>query len=132
MRSTIAARSASVWPRSCRTLDVGVAFGSGDAGEDMRFYGDAHYRFFDALDLSAGAVFAEYALVEDAPDDESRDLVTMFLRARYEVMPGLRVRAEFQSLENPLFSDDTRVLLGVDLAAGRGATRFGLGAGGER
>ena len=111
---------------------VGLAYSSGDAGEDLRWYGDARYRFFDRLDVSAGAVFAEYALVEDAPDDQTRDLVTMFVRARYEVIDGLRLRAEIQSLETPLFSDDTRVLLGLDLMAGRGSSRFGLGAGGER
>ena len=111
---------------------VGLALTSGDAGEDVRWYGDARYRFFDRLDLSAGAVFAEYALVEDAPDDQTRDLVTMYARARYELIDGLRLRAEIQSLETPLFSEDTRVLLGLDLMAGRGSTRFGLGAGGER
>jgi len=110
---------------------VGLAATSGDAGEDFRWYGDAHYRFFDRVDVSAGAVFAEYALVEDAPDDLTRELVTAFARARVELVDGLRLRAEVQSLENPLFSEDTRVLLGLDLMAGRGATRFGLGSGGE-
>ena len=113
-------------------LRLGVATTSGDAGENLRWYGDAHYRLLDdALELSAGAVFAEYALVEDAPDDEQRDLVTTFVRARYELRNGVRVRAEFQALENPLFSEDTRVLLGLDLTTGRGTSRFGLGAGGE-
>lgn len=110
---------------------LGIGYTSGDAGEEFRFYGDAHYRFFDALDMSVGAVFADYALIEDAPDDQTRDLVTTFVRARYELMDGVRLRAEYQALENPFFSDDMRVLLGIDLAAGRGATRFGLGAGGE-
>lgn len=111
---------------------LGVGFTSGDAGEEFRLYGDAHYRFFHALDVSVGAVFADYALVEDAPDDETRDLVTTFVRARYELTDGVRLRGEFQALENPLFSDDVRILLGLDLMAGRGASRYGLGAGGDQ
>jgi len=110
---------------------LGVGLSSGDAGEEFSFYGDAHYRFFHKLDMSVGAVFAEYALIEDAPDDELRDLVTTFVRARYEIVDGLRLRAEYQALENPFFSDDMRVLIGLDLAAGRGTSRFGLGAGGH-
>ena len=43
---------------------------------------------------------------------------------------GLRVVAEVQSLENPFFSEDVRVLLGVDLSMARGASRFGLDRGG--
>jgi hypothetical protein len=40
------------------------------------------------------------------------------------------VTAEVQSLENPLFSEDVRFLFGLDLFAGGGASRFGLGTGG--
>jgi hypothetical protein len=34
--------------------------------------------------------------------------------------------AEIQGLQNPDFDQDVRVLLGLDLFAGRGASRFGL------
>jgi hypothetical protein len=40
------------------------------------------------------------------------------------------VTLEVQSLDNPGYSEDVRVLAGLDLTMGRGASRFGLDRGG--
>jgi hypothetical protein len=37
---------------------------------------------------------------------------------------------EFQGLENPLYSEDFRILAGLDLTMGRGSSRLGLDRGG--
>ena len=110
---------------------LGWSTKSGDAGSDSRFYGDVHYEFGHWLQLSGGAVISEYALLEDAEEADERELVTAFARARALVTEGVRVTTELQSLENPFYSHDVRFLVGLDLAMGRGASRFGWGAGGS-
>jgi hypothetical protein len=109
---------------------VGYSVSAGDSGEDSRWYGDVHMTLAHRVDLSAGAVYAEYALLEDAPDADVRELVTAYARARAEIQEGVRLLVELQSLENPFYKEDTRVLIGLDLAAGRGTSRYGVGTGG--
>lgn len=111
---------------------VGTSFRVGDRGEQTRFYGDVHWSPREWVDLRAGATMAEYALVDDPTDDETRDLVTAYARARFHIRDGVKILTELQSLENPFYSEDVRILIGLDLAMGRGPSRFGWGAGGER
>ena len=75
-------------------------------------------------------MLSTYALMKDAPDDQERDLVTLYLRSLTRLKQGFDVHLELQSLENPLYSTDIRFLVGIDLALGRGASRTGLGTGG--
>ena len=75
-------------------------------------------------------MLATYALMKDAPSDEERDLVTLYLRALTRLRQGFDLHLELQSLENPLYSTDVRFLVGIDLALGGGASRTGLGTGG--
>jgi hypothetical protein len=114
---------------------VGWSTKSGDAGKDLRFYGDVNYHFGHWLQLSGGATFSEYSLLgeeQENDEDAERELVTLFGRARVRLTEGVRFMAEAQSLENPFYSEDVRLLLGLDLAMGRGASNFGWGAGGAR
>lgn len=112
---------------------VGWSTKSGDAGDDLRFYGDLNYHFGHWLQVSGGATFSEYSLIgEEQESDEAndRELVTLFARARATLKQGVRCTLEVQSLENPFYSEDVRLLLGLDLAMGRGASNFGWGTGG--
>jgi hypothetical protein len=109
---------------------VGYSVGLGDAGEENRFYGEFGGRVRPWLHLDAHATVLTYALMQDAPTDQERDLTTLAARARIDLRPGMRVTAEVQSLENPLNSKDVRFLLGVDLAMARGSSRLGLDHGG--
>ena len=109
---------------------VGYSVRLGDAGEENRFYGDFGGNVSPWLWLDAHASVLTYALMQDAPADQERELTTLSARARITLRPGLRVTAEVQSLENPLFSKDVRLLLGVDLAMARGTSRTGLDHGG--
>jgi hypothetical protein len=101
----------------------------GQAGEDSEWFGDFNLRPVRWLRFALGATFIEYALLEDAPSTEQRELVTAFGRIEATVSEGFRLLAEVQSLENPFYSEDVRLLLGLDLGAGGGTSRFGLGAG---
>jgi len=109
---------------------VGYSVRLGDAGEENRFYGELGGNVTRWLWLDAHATVLSYALMQDAPTDQERDLTTLSARARFNLRPGLRVTAEVQSLSNQLFSDDVRLLLGVDLAMARGSSRTGLDHGG--
>ncbi|MCA9726716.1 MAG: hypothetical protein KC729_03470 [Candidatus Eisenbacteria bacterium] len=109
---------------------VGYSTRVGDNGEEGRWYGDAHVEPLRWLTLQGGAAISTYALMEDAPEAEERDLTTAFGRIRAELRPGMALTAEVQSLEDPLFSKDVRFLAGLDLFAGGGRTRYGLGTGG--
>lgn len=109
---------------------VGYSVRLGDAGEESRVFGDLSYRPLAWLDLAAGATLATYALLEDAPVAEERDLVTAFARVGATVRPGMHLVAEVQGLDNPFYEEDVRLLVGLDLLSGRGPSRFGLGRGG--
>lgn len=109
---------------------VGYSVRLGRAGEENRFYGEVQHWFTDWLQLGAEASLLTYALLEDAPADQERDLTTLAARARVELRPGLRVLAEIQSLDNPLYDQDVRFLVGLDVAMARGSSRLGLDRGG--
>lgn len=105
---------------------LGYSARVGDMGEEGRWYGDLSVRVARWLRAEAGATFTTYALFEDAPESEERDLTTAFGRLRATPRPGLGVTVEVQSLENPVSSEDVRLLAGLDLVMGRGGGRFGL------
>jgi hypothetical protein len=109
---------------------VGYSARIGDAGEESSWYGFLRWLPVGWLSLDGGATLSTYALLQDAPDSDQRDLTTIYARARARVRDGLRVSAEVQSLDNPVYSKDVRLLLGVDVDMGRGASRFGLDQGG--
>jgi len=109
---------------------LGYSARLGDAGEESRWYGDVRWQPVPWCDLSGGAMLSTYALLKDAPSDQERDLVTLYLKALTRLRQGFDVHLELQSLENPLYSTDVRLLVGVDLALGRGASGTGLGTGG--
>ena len=111
-------------------LRLGAGFLGGDAGEQIRLFGDVDWSFEHRLDLSAGATFIEYALVENPTSSQQRDLTTYYARAELAIVPGAELTAELQILDNPFYNHDVRLLVGLDLAAGRGASRYGLGSGG--
>lgn len=109
---------------------IGYAARLGDAGEESRWFGDVHYQPLTWVSLEGGAAISTYALLQDAPDSEQRDLTTAFGRVRADLRPGCRLTLEVQSLNNPFYSKDVRFLAGLDLFTGRGTSRFGLGSGG--
>lgn len=109
---------------------VGYSLRTGDGGDENSVYGEAAWQARPWLRLEGEASYLTYALFADAPEDQERDLTTLAARARVELRSGLNVTAEVQSLVNPVYDRDVRVLLGVDLAMGRGASRFGLDQGG--
>lgn len=105
---------------------VGYSVRIGDSGEENRWYGDAGWDILRWLRVEASASFSTYAILEDAPELEEHDLTSASARLRAVPRPGLGVVLEVQSLDNPLVSEDIRVLGGVDLTMGRGTSRFGL------
>jgi hypothetical protein len=117
---------AALFPLGC----VGYSVRIGDAGEESRWYGDLSWRARPWLRVGGGATFATYALLENAPSSEERDLTTLFARLRFEPRDGTAFFLEAQSLDNPHYEEDIRVLAGLDLTMGRGTGRFGLDRGG--
>lgn len=109
---------------------IGYSTRFGDSGEETGLFGEIGVRPYRWLRLSGGASRITYALIADASEADERDLTTAFAAARATVRPGLDVRVEVQSTENPTFSEDLRVLAGLDITAGRGTSRFGLDRGG--
>jgi hypothetical protein len=109
---------------------VGYSVRLGDAGEENRFYGELGYDITPWLWLGAEAAVLTYALMQDAPADQERDLTTLAARTRIELREGLRILAEVQRLENPLYEEDMRFLVGLDVSMARGSSRFGLDRGG--
>jgi hypothetical protein len=109
---------------------IGYSLRVGDAGDESSFFGEAAWQARRWLRLEAEAAYLTYALFQDAPADQERDLTTLAARARVGLRPGLNLTAEVQSLSNPGYDQDVRVLVGLDAAMGRGASRFGLDRGG--
>jgi hypothetical protein len=109
---------------------IGYSLRLGDAGEESRLFGDAGAQALRWLWIEVGATLQTYALLEDAPESEERDLTTMYGRLRATLRPGLGVHLEVQSLDNPFYAEDFRMLAGLDLTVGRGSSRFGLDRGG--
>jgi hypothetical protein len=112
-------------------LRLGVGYLSGDGGEQLRVYGDVDWTFAQRLDVAAGATFAEYAVVPDPTEGLTRDLATYYARGELMIIPGVELMSELQVLTNPVYTSDVRVLVGLDLMAGRGASRVGIGSGGR-
>jgi hypothetical protein len=108
-----------------------VGYLSGDGGEQLRVYGDVDWTFAQRLDVAAGATFAEYAVVPDPTEGLTRDLATYYARGELMIIPGVELMSELQVLTNPVYTSDVRVLVGLDLMAGRGASRVGIGSGGR-
>lgn len=111
---------------------VGWSIRTGDAGEENGVYGEAAWQVRPWLRLEGEASYLTYALLQDAPAAQERDLTSLAARARARLRPGLDITAELQRLDNPLYDSDVRLLLGVDLAMARGASRLGLDRGGWR
>ncbi len=109
---------------------VGYSARLGDLGEENRFYGELGRRLTSWLMLEAEAAVMTYALFQDAPSDQDRDLTTLAARARVDLRPGLRVLAEVQRLHNPAHDSDVRFLLGLDVSMARGSSPMGLDRGG--
>ncbi len=109
---------------------VGWSVRLGDRGEEDRFYGEYGRAVTRWLRAEAAATFQTYALLSDAPTDLDRELTTFSARIRARLRPGLRLVAEVQSLDNPLYSKDMRFLCGIDLTRSGGAIASGLGHGG--
>lgn len=109
---------------------IGYSVRLGDVGEESCFYGEAAWQARPWLRLAGEASYLTYALLADAPASEERDLTTLAARACARLRPGVSVTAEVQSLDTPLYSQDVRFLLGVDLAMARGTSRYGLDRGG--
>jgi hypothetical protein len=109
---------------------VGYAQRIGDAGESSRWYGYVGHSLLRWLRVDGGASLSTYTLLENAPEADERDLTTLFGRVSARLRDGLRLHAEVQSLDNPVYDEDVRLLLGLDVAVGRGASRFGLDQGG--
>jgi len=101
----------------------------GFAGEENRFFGDLNWQAVTWLRLTGGVVLDTYALLEDAPSNEERDLTTLYAGANVQLREGMNLNMQIQSLENPYESEDVRFLVGLDLFAGRGASAFGLSSG---
>jgi hypothetical protein len=109
---------------------VGYSARIGDAGEEGRWFGDARVSPLPWLALEGGATFATYALLEDAPESMERDLASAFGRVRFKPRSGAALLVEVQTLDNPFYEEDVRVLAGLDLTMGRGTGAFGLAQGG--
>ncbi|MBM3321230.1 MAG: hypothetical protein FJY73_11195 [Candidatus Eisenbacteria bacterium] len=102
----------------------------GDAGEESRWFGDVRFAPLPWLMLEGGATILTYALFENAPEAEEREVTTAFGRIRVVPRSGTALLVEIQSLETPLEEEDVRVLAGLDLTMGRGTGAFGLSRGG--
>lgn len=109
---------------------AGYSLRLGDAGEENRFYGEVQVQALRWLQLDAQASVLTYALLEDAPADEERELIAMIAGFRADLRPGLRLVGQVQSLDNPYDSQDIRVVVGIDLSMARGTSNLGLGRGG--
>jgi hypothetical protein len=109
---------------------IGYSVRMGDSGEENCFYGEVGHRLAPWLEADAQAAVLTYALMQDAPADQERDLVTLAARIKATLRPGCRLIAQVQSLDNPDYNKDVRFLLGLDLSMARGASEFGLGPGG--
>lgn len=110
---------------------VGYSARLGDSGEESTFYGDIAHQPLSWLRLGVGASVSTYALFEDAPDDDERDLTTAWGRAEIFPCSGVGVTLEGQRLENPIYSEEFRMLFGLDLnfrgsVSERGGNEWGM------
>lgn len=108
---------------------LGWSLRLGEAGDESGLYGDLGADLNGWLRAEAAASFLTYTLLNDDPLAEQRVIMTLGGRLRADVRPGLQLTAEVQRLETPEHAHDVRLLLGVNLAAGGGTSRFGLADG---
>ncbi len=108
---------------------VGYSTRFGDTGEEDRWYGDLGISPTDWLRLEGGASISAYALLEDAPDDLERDLISGYGRLRVDIRQGADLILEIQTIENPVYEEDIRFLAGLDLTAAGGTAWSALGPG---
>ncbi|MFN8546510.1 MAG: hypothetical protein U0527_00690 [Candidatus Eisenbacteria bacterium] len=57
---------------------VGYSARLGDAGEESQWFGEGRVRVFPWIRLDAGLSVLTYALLQDAPDDDQRDVTATF------------------------------------------------------
>jgi hypothetical protein len=108
---------------------LGYSVRFGDVGEESSLYGDFGWDALSWLRVEGEASLVTYALLEDAPESEERELTTLAARLLARLRPGVGLSVEVQSLDNPYYDEDVRLLVGLDLTMGRGASRFGLDRG---
>jgi len=111
-------------------MRLGYSLRLGEAGEESAFYGDVQRRLLPWLWVSGHASLVTYALLEDAPVQDERELATFAARVRADLRPGFQLTAEVQSIRTPTYDEDIRLLLGMNLSMARGMSRLGLGRGG--
>ncbi len=109
---------------------LGYSLRLGAAGEESTLYGDLRRRLLTWLSVGAHASLVTYALFEDAPTAHERELTTLSARVEADLRPGLRLLAEVQNVRTPVYDEDVRLLLGLNVSMARGASRLGLGRGG--
>lgn len=109
---------------------IGYSVRLGEAGEESAFYGDLQRRLLTWLSAGAHASLVTYALFDDAPAAYERDLTTLSARLEADLRPGLRLLAEVQSVQTPVYDKDVRMLLGLNVSMARGVSRLGLDRGG--
>ena len=105
---------------------IGYSARIGDTGVDDRVFGDVRSTPTEWLRLAGGATLCIYRLIDGAPETDDRRTVVAYGRVRVMPKPGVGLLAELQSLDNPFFEEDYRVLLGLDLTMGRGPGAAGL------
>lgn len=105
---------------------IGWSIRVGDAGEENGFYGDLGGRLNGWLRADVSASLLDYTLLNDDPDDGRRTITTLAARLRADVRPGMELTAEVQRFATPHREKDVRLLVGMNLAAGGGPSRFGL------
>ncbi len=106
---------------------VGYSARLGDAGEESQWFGEGRVRLTPWLRLDAGASVLTYALFEDAPDDDQRDVTAAFGRARVTPWKTVGLTLEVQSLNDPFYSKDVRFLGGLDFGLGSALAKMGAG-----
>jgi hypothetical protein len=105
---------------------LGLSQRQGDVGDDSGVYGEIRRRLTPWLRADVSMSHVSYTFLEDDPTQEERVVTAFSGRLRADLRPGLRVTAEIQRIETPLHDHDVRLLLGVNLSAAGGASRFGL------
>lgn len=105
---------------------LGYSARVGDAGEESRWFGDVGYTVMPWLRFEAGATLLTYALLEDAPAADERDLTSAYGRLHLRPREGVGVVLELQDVMNPDVDHDLRFLAGLDLTASFGMGGYGL------
>jgi hypothetical protein len=106
--------------------NLGYSARIGDSGEESSWIGDVGHSFLPWLHASVGATLSTYTLMEDALAADERDLVTAYGRLRLQLHSGLRLSAEVQSVDSPTYSEDFRLLIGLDVIATSRESSYGL------